>query len=166
MDPGEDSSGRETSRTLAPRTATPSTPTTEDDDSPTTPVATNYETSKMPHDSMVTVRLSEPPALTLDTSVNSEEAPKNHTVEVEVEDTDRGRNSSREFPVRSSLPAVGNTQTNRSIRDELDDDVSSGRDNGVTEDQDDVNWERLERTEDEQPKDEETDNVCCSCDSG
>jgi hypothetical protein len=43
--------------------------------------------------------------------------------------------------------------TTRSLREELADDGH------VSDDQEEVNWEQLEKTEDEQTKDEETDNV-------
>lgn len=116
----------------------------------------------MQHDSMVTVRLSEPPALTLDTSVGDEDALGKRST-IETEDGAHSRYTSGESSVRASSPSIGNARTNRSLQDELEDDSSPGGDSG---EQDDVNWERLEKTEDEQPKDEETDNVGCSCNPG
>jgi hypothetical protein len=115
----------------------------------------------MQHDSMVTVRLSEPPALTLDTSVGDEDALGKRST-IEIEDGAHSRCTSGESSVRASSLSIGNARTNRSLQDELEDDSSPGGDSGAADEQDDVNWERLEKTEDEQPKDEETDNVGCS----
>lgn len=158
MAPGESSSSPDTSPTLKSTTVGTSTaPTGHDGGSPATPVETGNETPKMPHDSMVTVRLSEPPALTLDTSVGEEEARGSRIVE--DEDSDQGQDSPGESSIRTSTTPGGNTEANRSLQDELEGSVSPSRDSGAAGDQDDVNWERLEKTEDEQPKDEETDNV-------
>lgn len=142
---------------------------------------TTAETPKMAHDSMVTVRLSEPPSLTLDTSATS--SPDRHSSPVvsprtvedeprresndstpveapETTDADHIRKSVRESVVmresRTTLPRV---DTTRSLQDELGECDDSGNGSDTSEDNEEVNWEELEKTEDQQTKDEETDNA-------
>lgn len=151
----------------------PTTKTEEDAD---------VETPRMAHDSMVTVRLSEPPALTLDTSSASDSEPESSpvvapkTVEHDEHETTKIAESSAtlETPqieneqnsresvviVRDSRSALPRVDTSRSLQDELGqcEDVTSDTSDDVEE----VNWEELEKTEDQQTKDEETDNVGAS----
>ncbi|OAR01174.1 hypothetical protein LLEC1_04389 [Akanthomyces lecanii] len=145
----------------------PPTTTTEDD--------TDAETPKMTHDSMVTVRLSEPTSLTLDTSSASDSRPESNpvvspkTFENEMTATSESR-TTLEAPeieneqnpreslviVRDSRRALPRVDTTRSLQDELGqcEDVTSDTSDDVEE----VNWEELEKTEDQQTKDDETDN--------
>lgn len=83
------------------------------------------------HDSLVTVRLSEPPVLTIDTSATeqSEEEPS----------TPAARTSQK----ATAMPTL-------SEADESDDSSDP-----------DVNWEQLQRTEDEESSGKGTENVCC-----
>ncbi len=158
----------------------PPTTTTEDD--------ADAETPKMAHDSMVTVRLSEPPSLTLDTSSTSDSEPESSpvvspkTVKHDEHETPKITESSTtletletlETPeieneqnpresvviIRDSRTALPRVDTTRSLQDELGqcEDVTSDTSDDVEE----VNWEELEKTEDQQTKDEETDNVSAS----
>lgn len=136
----------------------------------------NAETPKMAHDSMVTVRLSEPPSLTLDTSSGSDSEPASSPIvspktidhdttkdsedgtPLEVPEIENERNPRESMVmVRDSRIALPRVDTSRSLQDELgqcEDDNSD-----TSEDQDEVNWEELEKSEDQQTKDEETDNV-------
>ncbi len=138
------------------------------------------ETPKMAHDSMVTVRLSEPPSLTLDTSSSSDSEPPSSPIispkTLEPETTKSSESSTTlETPeienaqnrresvviVRDSRTVLPRVDTTRSLQDELgqcDDDTSD-----TSEDLEEVNWEELEKTEDQQTKDEETDNVSALC---
>jgi hypothetical protein len=119
----------------------------------------------MTHDSLVTVRLSEPPALTVDTSVCSEPVPDilvvtgtdissiTPTKQTDAMDEKTATRTRSTATLLSPDPA-------RSLQDELgiyqhDDDDSS-------DDQEEVNWAELEKTEDEQAKEDEADNVCQS----
>ncbi|KAJ3512445.1 hypothetical protein NM208_g15322 [Fusarium decemcellulare] len=146
------------------------------------------ETPKMAHDSLVTVRLSEPESIVLDSPVatpgintnqstptrNSVQdvASNNETAETTPEpvsqkdDKEEQDNNDEEEVSTPSTEEAAKTEalressstmpppilTTRTLQDELADDGH------VSDDQDEVNWEQLEKTEDEQTKDEETDN--------
>lgn len=123
------------------------------------------ETPKMAHDSLVTVRLSEPDALTLDTSVatipefgpvkKERDSPDATETSKETADTTGGATP------RDSIASTLSPMTKQSLQDELGRRSESDRDDYSSDDDDpeEVNWEQLEKTEDEQTKDEETDNV-------
>ncbi|OAA61403.1 RabGAP/TBC [Cordyceps fumosorosea ARSEF 2679] len=133
------------------------------------------QTPKMTHDSMVTVRLSEPPSLTLDTSSASDSSPasspvvspkssepemrkgSNKHISTETSDVDNGDNPRESVVVvRHSTAALPRADAARSLQDELgqcDENTSD-----TSEDREEVNWEELEKTEDQQTKDDETDN--------
>jgi hypothetical protein len=124
------------------------------------------ETPKLAHDSMVTVRLSEPPTLTLNTSLVDVDniahmAETRHSepdVTEDQSDTSHRDSTIRDSTIRDSIASATTVSQERSLHDELDQDSSSDDAMGQN-DKDSVNWERLEKTEDEQPKDEDTDNV-------
>ena len=124
------------------------------------------------HDSLVTVRLSEPPSLTIDTTLaeaHEQETAQPATVmspngaslaeKLEIDDTTETVATDTTTP-RDSLEPPTNEVT-RSLEQELEEcsDGGDARRSVSSEDQDEVNWEQLEKTEDEQTKDEETDNV-------
>lgn len=148
------------------------------------------ETPKMAHDSLVTVRLSEPESLALDPTISS---PASQTaqstptrdpartaslatttstpIDVELVDSVVEDNESRasksiaeaeeseaeaedtKTPRDSAVAMPPPILTIRTLQDELLDDGHS------SDDQEEVNWEELQKTEDEQHKDDETDNV-------
>lgn len=156
-----------------PRDSIEPTAAIEEADAPLTPIKSGNETPKMPHDSMVTVRLSEPPSLTLDTTFGNGETPKAEARFSEAIGTGVGNHQRHSSPTattpassRISSLSLENADTkSRSLQAELEEDANSREDDQISDDQDDVNWERLERSEDEQTKDEETDNVGCCCNS-
>lgn len=116
------------------------------------------ETPKMTHDSMVTVRLSEPPALKLDTALEEEKGLSTHRKTQSL--TSDAHTSSDESSVpRISTVMLPNADSSRSLQDELGECEGDGRDSDSSEDQEEVNWEELEKTEDEQIKEDEEDNV-------
>ena len=111
-------------------------------------------------DSLVTVRLSEPPSLTLDTTLANDESPEapEASVAKDAEATDE---------IRTPLESVAEAEADipaesRNPQNELaDTDAADRRSGSSSDDQgpDEVDWEQLEKTEDAQTKDEETDNV-------
>jgi hypothetical protein len=148
MDSGDKHNGREPTTPIM--AAAESVPKPIDDAEAATPKTTR--------DSMVTVRLSEPPTLTLDTtSTRDSKSPDSPTLpatsqlieeSVAPDAPDTSRNST------ATLSA--SADASRSLHDELGefDDADSD-----CSDPEEVNWAELEKTEDEQTKDEETDNV-------
>ncbi|ODA76307.1 hypothetical protein RJ55_08152 [Drechmeria coniospora] len=118
---------------------------------------------KMAHDSMVTVRLSEPPTLKLDTKTASRVRIHADRLAASTTDADDagkdGNRTSQDATHRQSAAAVPSAQANRSLQDELGECGGDGDETDSTDDADEeVNWEQLEKTEDEQVKDDETDN--------
>ncbi|KAH8173105.1 rab-GTPase-TBC domain-containing protein [Sarocladium implicatum] len=124
------------------------------------------------HDSLVTVRLSEPPSLTVDTALAEahEQQPVRPATDMspddgsladaaEIDDTTDTTPIDTPTP-RDSPPQSPIAEASRSLEEELEQCSPDGesRQSISSEDQDEVNWEQLEKTEDEQTKDEETDN--------
>jgi hypothetical protein len=150
MDSGEKLSGRE-----------PSTPVMAAADTVPKPIdEAEVVTPKTTRDSLVTVRLSEPPTLTLETASarNSDipEVPTLPATSEPIEDTTSSSLGAPDAARNSTATLSPSTEASRSLHDELgeyDDADSDGSDS------EEVNWEKLEKTEDEQTKDEETDNV-------
>lgn len=123
---------------------------------------TEVETPKMAHDSMVTVRLSEPPSLTLDTKLSATEAilpDSGDEITDESSDSDSEQTIDEDDRVRKSRVAISRSDTGRSLQDELGQLDTSGHESDSSGDIEEVNWEQLEKTEDEQTKDDEADNV-------
>ena len=143
------------------------------------------ETPKMAHDSLVTVRLSEPDPIVLDSPIANSVTDTDQTTPTKdpVDDL-------VEIPVSPLSPKLSvlvndkdeilDTESNTVIKEEaidtealrssianmpppilttrsLQDELAD--DGNSSDDQDEVNWEQLEQKEDEQTKDEETDNV-------
>ncbi|KAM0458125.1 hypothetical protein ACHAO4_002851 [Trichoderma viride] len=149
MDSGEKLSGRE-----------PSTPVMAAADTVPKPIdEAEVVTPKTTRDSLVTVRLSEPPTLTLETASarNSDipEVPALPATSEPIEDPTSSSSDAPDAARNSTATLSASAEANRSLHDELgeyDDADSDGSDS------EEVNWEKLEKTEDEQTKDEETDN--------
>lgn len=124
------------------------------------------ETPKMTHDSMVTVRLSEPPILTLNTTTAVSDTvaekpaaqPAEKGTSLEDDSNESGKHNSVQSRPRDSVVTLGSTEASRSLQEELGECGSEGQDSDSSGDEE-VDWEQLEKTEDEQMKDEETDNV-------
>ncbi|KAF5556746.1 Rab6 GTPase activating GAP [Fusarium napiforme] len=142
------------------------------------------ETPKMAHDSLVTVRLSEPDPIVLDSPIATSTIDTNQTTPTKDPVDDRP-----DTPIsrKSSLLVVDTDDKDDSLDDEsktlikegvvdtealrsssatmpppilttrsLQDELAD--DGNISDDQDEVNWAQLEQKEDEQTKDEETDN--------
>ncbi|KAH7197804.1 rab-GTPase-TBC domain-containing protein [Fusarium flagelliforme] len=142
------------------------------------------ETPKMAHDSLVTVRLSEPDPMVLDSPIAASvtdtdqttptKDPVDDLVEVPVsplspklsvlvndkdELLDDGSNTLiKEEPIDTEalLSPTANMPPPILTTRSLQDELADDGDS--SDDQDEVNWEQLEQKEDEQTKDEETDN--------
>ncbi|KAF5642094.1 Rab6 GTPase activating GAP [Fusarium tjaetaba] len=142
------------------------------------------ETPKMAHDSLVTVRLSEPDPIVLDSPIATSTIDTNQTTPTKDPVDDRP-----DTPIsrKSSLLVVDTDDKDDSLDGEsktlikegvvdtealrsssatmpppiltmrsLQDELAD--DGNISDDQDEVNWAQLEQKEDEQTKDEETDN--------
>lgn len=151
-------------------------------------------TPKMTHDSMVTVRLSEPPVLTIDTSLIVDDATPRRPSTVRLDKTPVPGTPITPTSLQEARSEVGSRVTSDPITDDVQDDDtpptspstplpiadaprksteltgSEGADEDVLEELDDseqrasstpdeVNWDQLERSEAEEPRDEETDKV-------
>jgi hypothetical protein len=149
MDAGEKHGHEPSTPILAVEAAVEAAPKHVDD--------TEAATPKTTRDSMVTVRLSEPPALSVDTSSpRDSKSPDSPTLPATSQIPQEGglevTSASRNSTATLSAPA----EASRTLQDELGefDDADSD-----CSDPEEVNWAELEKTEDEQTKDEETDNV-------
>jgi len=139
------------------------------DSSPTTPVVPNAILSGEAdgvfvetHDSMVTVRLSEPPVLTVNTNVGPNSAaapakpqfgheykPSDAMAEV-VQEEDWGLDEDADRNATVAQQDEGGPEGHQ-----FPDDVATP----TSESDDDVDWEELQRTEDQESKDQQSDNV-------
>lgn len=126
------------------------------------------------HDSLVTVRLSEPPILTVDTTLaEAHDQPLRPATMMSPNDgsiagTPGTESTTDTATPRDSVTHPPNPDANRTLEEELGDFAGDdqSRQSISSEDLDEVDWEQLERTEDEQTKDEETDNVRKGPDNG
>lgn len=130
---------------------------------PVSPIEEEHSkaTPKMTHDSMVTVRLSEPPSLTLNTSLSDVEAidapetavQSNHRQTMLL--TPIGQDSSHPRDSTATIPPSG---AHQSLLNELEETEKREQDGYMSDDQEEVDWEQLEKKEDEQAKDDDTDD--------
>ncbi|KAG5992870.1 hypothetical protein E4U43_003638 [Claviceps pusilla] len=133
--------------------------------------AVEVVTPTMTHDSMVTVRLSEPPSIALSATTaatNGRLASLASTVleEEQINEEDDSSHAekwsaeqeSRSSTTQDARVTISTSEANRSLRDELGHCGIDDNQPDSSEDNEEVNWEELEKTEDEQIKDEETDN--------
>jgi hypothetical protein len=139
----------------------------------------SVEGQNMHHDSMVTVRLSEPPVLTLDTkrhSIKVEGAKDNaehELADADIEDkrrtiTDtRSMKSAEESSLLEDSPRItmldpnGNevcTPTGSETAESEPDNSRRDSDSSDTS-LEEVNWEELEKTEEQQPRNQDSDDV-------
>jgi hypothetical protein len=116
------------------------------------------------HDSMVTVRLSEPPqALHIDTNLSSISTTHARTDSRAVSEPGEGDETPSAEVIADESPRI----TMRNSRGETtslsgeDKNPASRRGSGGSEDsqEEQVNWEELEKTEGQEPKDQWTDDV-------
>lgn len=135
--------------------------------------------SSMLHDSMVTVRLSEPPSLTVDTSVltrpesSASTKPTTHEEGAEKEDStgqvtpdilldEAEHDIPGDSPRITMMDPNGNEVESPTGSETAESqDGESRRGSGSTEgsDNQEVNWEELEKTEEQQPRDQGSDDV-------
>lgn len=108
-------------------------------------------TNEMTHDSLVTVRLSEP-QLTIDTKTGEEIPDEIDRFEETAADAEL--NDANESPAIAMRDPSGNeTESARSQGAELRRGSDSSEGSGQ------VNWEELEKTEEQEPRDQESDDV-------
>lgn len=133
---------------------------------------TSVNTKGPGHDSMVTVRLSEPPALSVNTDLPTPAMPSRRSIfgpeytptsavtlcenEEDVEEAKEGAKTEMEIKtpttVQNENEPKGSTE---SVKDEtVSDDTAEESDTDTEE----VNWERLQKTENEQVKVKESDD--------
>lgn len=128
---------------------------------------TTAATPRMARDSLVTVRLSEPPPLMLDamTAPPNMRVTKSASCVIEEQAIDK---SSHDIQSHASVPSemkshprttTSSIPHSRSLPDELGQSETDAAEADLSEDNEEVDWEQLEKTEDEQPKSEEADNV-------
>ena len=128
------------------------------------PIESNMEGQAMPHDSMVTVRLSEPPTLTVDTNV-VEHANRNtleHTKGQERPEIIQEEESSQEESPRITMVDPNGNEVTSPTGSEFaaSRDAESRRGSDSSEvSAEEVNWEELEKTEEQEPRDEGSDDV-------
>ena len=120
------------------------------------------------HDSMVTVRLSEPPpALTVDTRANIIQRGRKDTIgeETDIRDVVRDGETEEESPRIMMMdpngevlsPTGSESASERNLESRRGSDSSEASVEGGG-----VNWEELEKTEEKEPRDESSDDVSSS----
>jgi hypothetical protein len=121
------------------------------------------------HDSMVTVRLSEPPpALTVDTSTNITQRVRRGTIEGRrTEDVVRdGQTPDEESPRIMMMDPNGEVLSPTGSESASERSPESRRGSDSSEESVEgggVNWEELEKTEEKEPRDESSDDVSLLC---
>jgi hypothetical protein len=158
--------------------STPSTADSDSNPSPNVPVpvsaAPEADRRSIGHDSLVTVRLSEPPALHVNTDVPTSSLPARRSLYGnEYTPTDAMAEAVAEEDDSSSDDADAKTPSSergRSLQDELQggsDDEEHDEEADQTQvaevrqsaDSDKVNWDQLQESEDEEAKDHDAENV-------
>jgi hypothetical protein len=121
----------------------------------------------MPHDSMVTVRLSEPPNLTVDTSLETTRN-RNSIVLADGQDTpvnnfggEEDIEEEEESPRITMMDPNGNEVVSPSGSESAaSHDGESRRESDSSEGSvGEVNWEELEKTEEQEPRDQGSDDA-------
>lgn len=122
------------------------------------------------HDSLVTVRLSEPQPLVIDTSVantdDNDVRPKSMgpaKVTIQTPDEDCATDPATPRHSTAEAPATGDDQGSDEGDGSRSEKESLHRQSVSSDEQEEVNWAELEKTEDEQTKDDEADNVSWHC---
>ncbi len=129
------------------------------------------ENAYLPHDSMVTVRLSEPPSLTVVTEsmVMTEEQGDDSTKDMPLVTPDSNFDSNEDLetplPVGHTMSVGAGDENTSPIRDTSDErsivDADERRGSESTDDSGDgeVNWAELEKTEEQEPRDQDSEDV-------
>lgn len=126
--------------------------------------------SALPHDSMVTVRLSEPPSLTVDTRASPVmDEPENDTPlatpieqmddDMNNEDLDRTPQSRESTPANINNDREDSAPRMSELQSPVDSEERRGSDSSAGSRRNEVNWEELQKTEDEQPRDQDSEDV-------
>ena len=121
----------------------------------------------MLHDSMVTVRLSEPPALTVDTtskrrSRKIEEADEDRNSNTHsIAETDGEDQSQEESPRITMMDPNGNEVTSPTGSESGPSEAGESRrgSDSSKNSTEGVNWEELGKTEEKEPRDQDSDDV-------
>jgi len=122
----------------------------------------------MPHDSMVTVRLSEPPSLTIDTKILAESFDEDSSEHTKVQSTPDIILDSVEDDIQEDSPRItrmdpnGNEITSPTGSESAasqDGESRTGSDSSGPSEEGGVNWEELEKTEEQEPRDQGSDDV-------
>ncbi|RAL60332.1 hypothetical protein DID88_000108 [Monilinia fructigena] len=114
------------------------------------------EGQAMQHDSMVTVRLSEPPILTLDTKRYSDKINANEELEMSEE---ANTPTDKRQTIMSTMDVTGK-ETGETGTQEDSPRITMVDPNGneVPTPTEEVNWEELEKTEEQQPRNQDSDD--------
>lgn len=134
----------------------------------------------MEHDSLVSVRLSEPSrsSLQIDTTVSPPRknvwglddspsaSPTDEDAETETikeEKNDEDRNDELKTPASTHSPSLLEEleSVQEEDNEEAEDDNDDARSEGSSAESEDVNWDDLQKKEDEQVKEQDADNVSC-----
>ncbi len=117
------------------------------------------------HDSMVTVRLSEPPALTVDTSGLSNQTPIPIPIPIQEEfegGEDKEENTKdddlEDSPRITMIDPNGN-EVASPTGSETDEERRGSVDSEASEEGSGVNWEELQQTEEKEPRSASSDDV-------
>lgn len=120
----------------------------------------------MPHDSMVTVRLSGPPQLTVDTKVIEHDYTGSTAPLGILETPDKRLNAAEhdleeeeESPRITMVDPNGNLVMSPSGSESSEDGKSRRGSDASESTGEEVNWEELEKTEENEPRDENSDDV-------
>jgi hypothetical protein len=151
MEQGEQRGGHDVTSPEQQDATSPPVSPIEEEQSNTTP--------KMAHDSMVTVRLSEPPSLTLNTSLAKAEAIDAPETAIQADDRQTMLPASSDQDTshsRDSIVTIPSGGADESPQTELEE--TQNQDGYTSDDQEEVDWEQLEKKEDEQAKDDDTDD--------
>ena len=133
--------------------------------------AVEIENAHLPHDSMVTVRLSEPPSLTVITQsmTMSEQQQDGSGEDIPLDTPDSDIDSKKDLettlPSGHSMSIAGEDQNMDSLQEIGDErlqvDADERRGSESTEDSGDgeVNWAELEKTEEQEPRNQDSEDV-------
>jgi hypothetical protein len=122
--------------------------------------------SRSPHDSMVTVRLSAPPpALCLDTATALHKAVQQQRMPDTVpEDAETNTQKEKEQSPRITMMDPNGDVVSPSGSEsgsETNGESRRGSNDSDTSESEAVNWEELEKTEENEPRDQGSDDVSC-----
>ena len=128
------------------------------------PIESNMDGQSMPHDSMVTVRLSEPPTLTVNTNVLEH---ANRDALEHTEGPERPEIMQEEEATQGQSPSITMVDPNgNEVTSPTGSESAASRDGESRRGSDsseasaeEVNWEELEKTEEQEPRDEGSDDV-------